>query len=105
MAPNARVGYGACMVYCICNTLTGEQCYVGSTALPRQVRMGMHYQAAFYRRTSDWHKHMWATGLDNFEMRTLEGPFACASQLELSRHEEVHRARINPRFNMRKACT
>ena len=44
-------------------------------------------------------------GLDNFDMRTLEGPFACASQQELSRHEEVHRARINPRFNMRKACT
>ena len=65
--------------------------------------MGMHYHAAFYKRTSDWHKHMWETGLEHFEMRIVEGPFECGSQKELTRREEKHRVLLNPQFNMRKA--
>ena len=80
MAPIAKTGYGACSVYSIWNTLTNVLGYVGSTALPKEVRMGMHYHAAFYKRTSDWHKHMWETGLEHFEMRIVEGPFECGSQ-------------------------
>ena len=103
MAPIAKTGYGACSVYSIWNTLTNVLGYVGSTALPKEVRMGMHYHAAFYKRTSDWHKHMWETGLEHFEMRIVEGPFECGSQKELTRREEKHRVLLNPQFNMRKA--
>lgn len=108
MAPNAKGGYGTCVVYAIWNLIVNELCYVGSTAVHPLVRMGQHYSKAVYKRSSDFHAHMWDTGLGSveaphFEMRIVEGPFECGCQKELTRREEAHRVLLNPRFNMRKA--
>ena len=103
MAPNAKAGYGDCCIYAIRNRLTNEMCYVGSTALPKEVRMGLHMVLAYYKRSSDLHKHMWEQGLGNFEWRVLQGNIDCDSQQELIKIEESHRVRLNPWCNMRKA--
>ena len=103
MAPHAKRGYNDCCIYAIRNTLTNELCYVGSTALPVRVRMGLHYHHAYYKRSSALHKHMWEQGLGNFEWRVVQGNIDCGSQQELTKIEESHRVRLNPWCNMRKA--
>jgi hypothetical protein len=103
MAPIAKGGYANCTIYAIWNLVTDTLCYVGSTALPMQVRMGLHHKHAYYKRSSALHKHMWEQGLGNFEWRVLQGNIDCDSQQELIKIEESHRVRLNPWCNMRKA--
>ena len=103
MAPNAKAGYGDCCIYAIRNRLTREMCYVGSTALPNEVRMGLHMVLAYYKRSSDLHKHMWEQGLGNFSIEPLVENLRCENQKELTQIEERFRKKLNPRYNMRRA--
>ena len=104
MAPNAKIGYGACTIYAIedmrnakyeyvRSCARNEYDYVGSCAKPLYTRWGQHLVDA-YKNSTDIQKLIHQSPFE-FRPVILLGPFACANQ----RYIRLHK----PRCNMRSA--
>ena len=81
MAPNAKIGYGACTVYAIEDMRNAKYEYVGSCAKPLYARWGQHLHDTYYKHSSDipW----------GFRPVILLGSFACAGQRGLNTLEQA----------------
>ena len=101
MAPNAKIGYGACTVYAIEDMRDGAYEYVGSCAKPLYTRWGQHLVDA-YKNSTDIQKLIRQRWLE-FRPVILLGPFACANQRDLNTLEQAYIRLHKPRCNMRCA--
>ena len=101
MAPNAKIGYGACTIYAIEDMRNAKYEYVGSCAKPLYTRWGQHLVDA-YKNSTDIQKlirQRWS----EFRPVILLGPFACANQRDLNTLEQAYIRLHKPRCNMRSA--
>ena len=101
MAPNAKIGYGACTIYAIEDMRNAKYEYVGSCAKPLYTRWGQHLCDA-YKNSTDIQKlirQRWS----EFRPVILLGPFACANQRDLNTLEQAYIRLHKPRCNMRSA--
>ena len=114
MAPNAKIGYGACTIYAIedmrnakyeyvrsCARTRAKYEYVGSCAKPLYTRWGQHLVDA-YKNSTDIQKLIHQSPFE-FRPVILLGPFACANQRDLNTIEQAYIRLHKPRCNMRSA--